>query len=91
MIVSLFISVLPGLLNAYWTLAAGAALVALLPIPETESFRQVLLIAYWQRLTLRLFASGPSSHRAAVMLTACRGKLWQTRPTARLGALTVWR
>ena len=28
------------LLNAYWTLAAGAALVALLPVPLAESFRQ---------------------------------------------------
>ncbi len=27
------------LLNAYWALAAGAALVALIPVPLAESFR----------------------------------------------------
>ena len=94
------------LLTAYWLLAAGAALLALVPVPGTSSFRCVHLpfppppthtvLSLWIRgerphvahldkpLTMR------SMCRAAVRLTACRGKLWEDRPHVKwLGLLAV--
>jgi hypothetical protein len=80
---------IPELLLVYWFLAAGSVLVTVLPVPVPEAFKWVTpdLTLHgsrpWQQLTVLLFFD-----RAAVTVSASRGKLWQGKPAA-LGRLQV--
>lgn len=73
-------AVILHLLWLYWLLATGAATVALLPQGWLDEFRHA---------TVHAPAVSHPLDRNAVTLSACRGKLWDSRPSAKLGPLTV--
>lgn len=83
---------LEALLLLYWSLASFASTLALLPVPGASSFRcaagrrQHFGAPPWSLFEPEL----TESCRAAVQLSACRGKLMDLKPPRALGPLSGW-